>query len=162
MMRRTFVKAAVALAATVGLIVGTAGTALANDPDNWSSNRMLCQWSKCVKDSYLTMFWQSILWADNVGGVDVSTIDGQFGPNTHTRTERWQTRHGLQADGEVGPNTWGKAENNGRWVYAGMQGNNQLYEYRGLARTVRSKILEGGLWIFENPKDKVWYGLNSW
>lgn len=33
-------------------------------------------------------------------------VDGAFGSNTASATEAFQKRHGLQADGIVGPNTW--------------------------------------------------------
>jgi len=33
--------------------------------------------------------------------------DGKFGPNTKTALIKWQTAHGLVADGIAGPKTWG-------------------------------------------------------
>jgi peptidoglycan hydrolase-like protein with peptidoglycan-binding domain len=48
--------------------------------------------------------WQNILIRD--GFAAQGTADGFFGPNTTTRTKAWQQKHGLGADGVVGPNTW--------------------------------------------------------
>ena len=46
-----------------------------------------------------------ILWQKVIG---VAT-DGKFGPGTAVATKTWQTKHGLPADGIVGPKTWAAA-----------------------------------------------------
>lgn len=45
------------------------------------------------------------LWQKIIG----VTADGVFGSGTDAATRKWQTAHGLPADGKVGPNTWAKA-----------------------------------------------------
>ena len=37
-----------------------------------------------------------------------AAIDGEFGPATITAVKAWQKAHGLTADAQVGPTTWGK------------------------------------------------------
>jgi peptidoglycan hydrolase-like protein with peptidoglycan-binding domain len=49
--------------------------------------------------------WQKFL---NSQGYDLS-VDGDFGDNTPAATTEWQRKNGLDADGIVGENTWGKA-----------------------------------------------------
>lgn len=45
--------------------------------------------------------WQAVLLAS---GYNIAT-DGAFGPATEAATKDWQARHGLPADGKVGPQT---------------------------------------------------------
>ena len=49
--------------------------------------------------------WQNFL---NTQGYNLS-VDGDFGNNTYNATVDYQTKNGLDADGIVGKNTWGKA-----------------------------------------------------
>ena len=49
--------------------------------------------------------WQEYLKSQ---GYDID-VDGIFGDTTHLRTMEWQTANGLDSDGIVGQNTWGKA-----------------------------------------------------
>jgi peptidoglycan hydrolase-like protein with peptidoglycan-binding domain len=48
--------------------------------------------------------WQAVL----VSSGYAITVDGQFGPATEAATMDWQTRHGIPADGKVGPQTLSK------------------------------------------------------
>jgi len=48
------------------------------------------------------------LWQKIIG----VTADGSFGSGTAAATKSWQTAHGLNPDGVVGPNTWAKALGN--------------------------------------------------
>jgi peptidoglycan hydrolase-like protein with peptidoglycan-binding domain len=41
--------------------------------------------------------------------LDVGATDGRFDPLTDTATERFQFLQGLPQDGNVGPNTYGRA-----------------------------------------------------
>jgi hypothetical protein len=63
-------------------------------------------------DSFNTdtvVMWQAILASE--GFLSVSQIDGQFGPNTANATRQWQTRYQIGVDGQVGNQTWTKADN---------------------------------------------------
>ncbi|EFH30893.1 hypothetical protein RKD30_005396 [Streptomyces pristinaespiralis] len=65
--------------------------------------------------------WQTILWAEGANesdgtNFDGTDIDGIFGGNTYGATKRLQVSWGLassydKADGMVGPNTFGRADN---------------------------------------------------
>lgn len=62
--------------------------------------------------SDITGVWQAILWADNFlaqcGGAGV---DGVFGTATKNATISWQDANDITADGIVGSQTWGTADN---------------------------------------------------
>lgn len=105
--------------------------------NNWSDAPQLgC--STCVNSGDVVIAWQMILWADGLANECDSTsktktgFDGQFGSLSASATKTWQTRHGLTADGIVGPNTWSKARAhlvNGGQASAGVYG----YSYAGSA-----------------------------
>jgi peptidoglycan hydrolase-like protein with peptidoglycan-binding domain len=40
------------------------------------------------------------------GWQGIGAVDGEFGPNAVTVTKAFQAEKGLEADGEVGPQTW--------------------------------------------------------
>lgn len=60
--------------------------------------RQICYGSK----NSAVRVWQAIL---NIA------VDGNFGPNTRNATIDFQTKHGLKADGIVGPLTWAEGFN---------------------------------------------------
>jgi Putative peptidoglycan binding domain len=77
---------------------------------SWSSNHMICQ-SCSVNRGNIVMMWQIILVSANATTDTCrSFADGQFGPKTAAATRTWQAWHGLAADAQVGPKTWGKAQ----------------------------------------------------
>jgi Putative peptidoglycan binding domain len=92
-------------------------------------------------NSYATGYWQAILWADgalesNGTTFDEADIDCQFGPNTAAATRNWQSTHGVGVDGVVGPQTFGRADNN--LSLAGLIGGDQFYvRYNGRAHSFR-------------------------
>ncbi|MET0423277.1 MAG: peptidoglycan-binding domain-containing protein [Actinoplanes sp.] len=57
-----------------------------------------------------TLVWQHVLQAD--GFLGSSGDDCRFGPNTDSATRAWQRWKNLDDDGEVGPLTFGKADDN--------------------------------------------------
>lgn len=85
--------------------------------DDWGNNPEICassskcsNWSLYSWNNNLVVLWQTVLFSD--GFLPASGIDGQFGSQTASATEAWQRwRGGLSVDGEVGFNTWSKADN---------------------------------------------------
>lgn len=49
------------------------------------------------------MAWQEFL---NANGYPCGIADGIFGKNTERAVKQWQSSHGLNADGIIGPKTW--------------------------------------------------------
>lgn len=77
--------------------------------------------SSSYANSNATCLWQQILWAEganesNGSDFDLSDIDGNFGPNTTYATKKLQATWGLSADGQVGANTFGRADTKLRYV----------------------------------------------
>ncbi|MFI7503876.1 peptidoglycan-binding protein [Streptomyces sp. NPDC049687] len=91
--------------------------------DDWGDEGILSTGTNTYSNA--TCLWQEILWAD--GFLDVSDIDGAFGPDTKAATKAWQTQKGLSdRDGVAGKETFGKADDGLRywnessgdlWVY---------------------------------------------
>ena len=79
-------------------------------------------WLGRTRRSDLIGLWQSMLWAD--GYAARSAVTCTYDEATAGATRVWQSNHHLDADGIVGPATWGAAEQRiapvGRWmVYQG-------------------------------------------
>ncbi|MDP9830189.1 peptidoglycan-binding domain-containing protein [Kineosporia succinea] len=103
--------------------------------------------------SNAVMLWQSVLVSD--GYLTIYDADCWFGADTKAATKKWQDDHGLEADGSVGPLTFGKADDNlvwsgGRIVY---QGKN--IKFNALDRD------SNGYYYFYQTGDKVSYTSSS-
>jgi peptidoglycan hydrolase-like protein with peptidoglycan-binding domain len=122
-LRKCLATATTVLALGAGMALGTTPASASasggyisgvGDPMNdWGDEGLVS--SSAHSYSNVTAMWQAILWADKAqesnGSVfDFSDIDCRFGPNTTHATRVWQARHGLGADGIVGPNTFGQAQ----------------------------------------------------
>lgn len=133
----------------------------------WSDNHTLCtDTSWCVRRGNLTRMWQTILWVDGYDNSQgTAFIDGDFGTNTHNQTYLYQLFliGDNQADGEVGPITWGFA-NEGLcddWI----SGNYVYYTYCGStggpSRTAQMREHRtSGEWSFVNPRTGAWTNTN--
>jgi peptidoglycan hydrolase-like protein with peptidoglycan-binding domain len=76
--------------------------------DDLGNESTLCSGCSYWNSNYTGM-WQNILWAD--GKLAQSGIDCQFGSGTASATAAWQRAEGLSADGIVGSNSRGRADN---------------------------------------------------
>jgi hypothetical protein len=93
-----------------GVILG-----LGEVTDDWGDEGPLS--SSSYSNKLAVGLWQTVLWAEQAKEQDGTVFDGsdvdcRFGPNTTHATKNLQRRWGLTADGIVGPNTFGKADNN--------------------------------------------------
>ena len=59
------------------------------------------------------VLWQAILYAEEL--LNGNEIDGIFGPRTRSATIALQNRYGIAADGIVGAQTWGAADDRLFW-----------------------------------------------
>ncbi|MFF6993665.1 peptidoglycan-binding protein [Streptomyces sp. NPDC008313] len=90
--------------------------------------------------SNATALWQAVLWAD--GKLPYSGIDCWFGGDTVRATQAWQRAHGLDDDGIVGKNTFGK--NDSKLSYQRNEGNKDVFKYDGTAHDLWIERTEGG------------------
>ncbi len=137
---RVFAAAGLAVAA---LATGTTGahasTSVGYVDSNWGSS-----WDDWADEGLISTtqhsysgaagLWQTVLWLD--GFLSEADVDCKFGPKTQAATKAWQTRYlgASQADGVVGPRTFGRASENlnsvdnnfsiqYRWKYLGRDKN---------------------------------------
>ncbi|GAA3018099.1 hypothetical protein GCM10020229_31740 [Kitasatospora albolonga] len=125
------------LAAVLGLAVlgtaGLSGTAFAGNggadgnsfvdgggalTDDWGDHygelgHSLCNGCAHSKNTDLVLMWQAVLFADEL--LQKSDLDGQFGPRTEAATRKWQARYGVGVDGQVGNQTWSRADDMLEW-----------------------------------------------
>ncbi|MEU6184304.1 peptidoglycan-binding domain-containing protein [Streptomyces coeruleorubidus] len=83
--------------------------------DDWGDEGPLS--SSHYSTSHAVGLWQWVLYTEGVKEqdgtpFDQSDIDCAFGPNTTYATKQLQRKWGLAQDGIVGPDTFGKADNN--------------------------------------------------
>lgn len=160
-LRRIAVLFVTVTALTVGLAASPAQAATGS----WSTNKTVCQASWCVNNGNLVRLWQAILWADGKFG-STTDIDGDFGPRTNSATISWQGDWWVDQDGEVGPKTWGRAEEGrldiddedavcrGGYLYYTYHGWGPTYpNYRNFRLRLRCS---DGYWFFVNPRTGVW------
>ncbi|MFI6874958.1 peptidoglycan-binding protein [Streptomyces sp. NPDC050400] len=113
--------------------------------------------------------WQTILWANHATEIDgtyfdLGDVDGHFGANTKRATQQLQAKWGLadswgEADGRVGPNTFGKADDRlvkgggstdpGKVLYLSY---NSGLEYFHLYRNTN------GIYWFQIGHGSTWHG----
>jgi hypothetical protein len=93
--------------ATSGFHIASAAGCNTTTKGSWSNN---CLTDDTVnKDTNFVIAIQTVV--NHSGhGCSAGTIDGDFGQNTFDGVMCFQRNHGLSADGQVGPNTWGKLE----------------------------------------------------
>jgi peptidoglycan hydrolase-like protein with peptidoglycan-binding domain len=99
----------------------------------------------------IVFLWQSILASEHL--LDLSEIDGQFGPRTRDATIAWQKRYDLTADGKVGDATWSKADDRLKWsgsVVLYVSGG--PYGYVTFHRGDSSKPQDGGAYHLAQVK----------
>lgn len=123
--------------ASVGVAVLGAGPAAADGsysgrPTFWGSGAIGDDWDdegvvnvSTHRTSNVTCLWQQILSAD--GYLNLSSVDGIFGDQTHAATVRWQRDRGLTADGSVGRLSWAKAGDRLRATDVDSAGNRTGY-----------------------------------
>jgi hypothetical protein len=105
-------------------------------------------------NSNAVCLWQKILWAEGAKEQDLSTfdqgdIDGDFGPNTDHATRSLQGRWGLTIDGEVGNATFGRADNNLRYVSGNDDSGEVLnLTYRGRDHSFGVRRDANGIYSF--------------
>jgi peptidoglycan hydrolase-like protein with peptidoglycan-binding domain len=109
---------------------------------NWNVFPTLC--NGCSSGP-VVRFWQMILYADygnNIGQSCSTFVDGVFGPNTTYWTKVWQQARGIGVDGVVGPQTWGKAQQ--QRVFINYQAFVSHWRYDGSQRDFHTSSIVTG------------------
>jgi hypothetical protein len=139
------------------MVSGIAAAALATDMDGdirfptgeWPDEHVLCK--TCTHDSgNIVGAWQALLWADNfLAKCGSAGVDGWFGSTTKAATQSWQSYEGLDDDGIVGPNTWGRADN-----YLVVDDYHKTAKYIGLENNV---FFYGPIWTWDFGWEGQWW-----
>ncbi|MHA4812904.1 peptidoglycan-binding domain-containing protein [Streptomyces aculeolatus] len=108
--------------------------------DDWGDEGVLS--TSRHASSNATCLWQKILWAD--GHLAWNDIDGIFGTKTRNATVAWQQDWGVSADGVVGKNTFGAAD---EWL-SDISGNGAVDTYIGTDGTFNIGRNADGNYIF--------------
>ena len=128
--------------------------------DDWGEHRSdlggnLCSGCANSWNTDTVLMWQAILVAE--GFLSYSDLDGRFGAGTAAATKKWQARYGLTADGRVGANTWGRADNNLRWDdgfvrYIGRSGKTVIFERGWVASSTNGAYDLLGIDVYESRR----------
>jgi hypothetical protein len=103
-----------------------------------------------VQRGNIVGMWQAMMWSSLIGNNCGDFVDGIWGPNTRSRTITWQRRHGLTADGIVGPQTWSHAQSH--LVRTGSDAEFIYYEYPGALFTLQLATPRAtGVWLWIPP-----------
>lgn len=106
--------------------------------DDWGDEGLLSTTSHAHSNA--TALWQAVLWAD--GNLAYSGVDCRFGSGTKTATQKWQAARGLDDDGIVGKNTFGKNDN--KLSFSHYEGNFEIHKYDGTQHDFWIKRTKGG------------------
>ncbi|GLY28801.1 hypothetical protein Kisp02_21660 [Kineosporia sp. NBRC 101731] len=109
--------------------------------DDWGDEGTISSTTR--NHNNVVYLWQTVLASD--GYLSSSQVDCWFGANTKAATERWQRDHGVEVDGAVGPETFGRADDRLQWVL----GSNSI-QYNG------SKTTMGG---YARDANGYWYAI---
>lgn len=91
-------------------------------PDDWRQSDYV-GYNYLVSGGYVQAVQRMLLQS----GFGYSAVDGYYGPDTNRGIRGFQTKHGLSADGIVGPQTWGEFQK--YRVYIGYRGTMRIYNY---------------------------------
>ncbi len=100
-----------------------------NPTDDWGSDEhLLCRPADCtgeISSGNVVGVWQVILWSENyLAACGSAGVDGLFGTTTRNASQSLQSYWGITADGMIGDQSWGKADNN--LVYVDIPGGKEL------------------------------------
>jgi peptidoglycan hydrolase-like protein with peptidoglycan-binding domain len=99
--------------------------------DDWGDEGTISATTR--NHSNAVWLWQVVLIADGYL-TSIDDIDCRFGERTTAATIRWQRARGLEADGKVGPNTFGRADNNLFWYGTEIRYNGSVLDVEALSR----------------------------
>lgn len=160
MKKRALVRLLIMVVLTVAAVLVAPGTALAVSPaacnttatSSWTNN---CTVSPGNISNMVVAIQYVVSGACGGSGL---TIDGDFGASTEHAVMCFQNQHGLTPDGIVGPNTWGKLQN--QLTPASVMGNWAYFNANGQGAVFRQWI-PSGIWYVFYPDKYVQMNLNA-